>query len=72
METARALLGIAGDFTDEQAGVSHYATKVGGLPRFPGAQAPPGCSHAACLVCSRPLSLVFQVGQSCTPHARRM
>jgi hypothetical protein len=56
-------LGLAGDLCGQITSTDHYATRIGGLPVFPGAVAPQwqGSTCPSCAVCGAPLSLVLQV-----------
>lgn len=64
--SAQLVLGVAGDLLTPDEERTHYLTKVGGAAWVPagplGDAVDWGCA-ARCGVCSKPLSLVLQVGE---------
>lgn len=57
------VLALPGDLVSVTESLTHYSTKVGGQPHFPGAVPPVQALEriTQCDVCSSPLSLVLQV-----------
>ncbi len=55
------LLGLPGAWVGPEEPADHYATRVGGLPQFPGTTPPVEYQAPVCGVCGCPLSLVHQV-----------
>ena len=67
MRNHAVTLGLPGDLID--ACSSHYTTKAGGLPVFPGDKTPIGVDKVACKYCRGSMQLIMQVC-TCTAFYR--
>lgn len=67
MQPPKVLLALPGDLVSPTETLTHYATKLGGHPVFPGSAAPLEAMQrlTKCGVCSSPLSLVLQARCQC-------
>ena len=66
------VLGLPGAWVVPEEPLDHYATRVGGVPQFPGTAPPSQYRAPTCGACSSALSLVHQVAARqpcCATHA---